>query len=1663
MFQENCPPVFTYLGIKKCVYQNKNRMKTIVYKKLLILISAILFCFNLTAQIDKTNLITNPSFETGDYTGWTWTGRVGGWQDVNTDGDGTKNGEYIAGHWDNNIRDVECFQFITGLPTGHYRVTALATVSTGRLTNQRLFANNNSTLYGASNHPAYSATNLAILAAASEVYTFGNIPESAMENGPFLKLSAVTHITDGNLKFGFKFSGKGTTQGYNFSHTSRGDAGFFKFDHFTLTEVSADATLDNLLLTVGALNETFNPNQINYTATLPVGAVSVTPIVASAAEGQTITGVLPVDVSGGSGTSTITVKSIDNTQTKIYTIQYTVLQNSYEQQADGVKFFVPGGEMKLRVCTDDIIQLRYALRKPAVPASDTIIVNKVWMPVAYSVSEEGDNVVITTNKLKVKVSKTTFLVEYYDLNNNLLLSESAKNFDPITLQSVHLTTETNTCAVTFHSPSNEALFGLGQHQQGFMNLKGKIQTLDEQNREVALNLLLSSRGYGLLWDNYSHSQFSGDIESNTKYRFYSESGEMIDYYFLLGPEPDDIISNYRLASGKAPLFPKWAYGLFQSKDMYETDRELLNVVNKYRVAGIPLDCIVQDWRYWEPDYWGSHIMQPFKYPDPAAMIDSLHTLNVHTMISVWPVFDQRSENYEAFNNIGAIYPNHGGNHHFYDAHNEQAREIYWNQVKSQLFGNYGWDAWWADNNEPEGYPDAFDRRDFMTAKGSGMTYYNTYPIHHVAGFYKGWRNDFPNKRLFILSRSAFSGQQRYATAVWSGDIGNDWQTYKTQLSAGLNFCLAGMPYWTTDIGGYWEVDWSIEGNQELMTRWLQYGAFCPIFRIHGKGEKALTNAEVFSPVTRDNLIKFDKLRYRLMPYIYSVGWMVTKDDYTMMRHLVMDYRTDNNVYNIDDQFLFGPSLLVNPVTAAGISQRNVYLPAGQWYDFWTGKNIVGGQTVSANAPLDILPIYVKAGAILPMAHEIQYANQAVDSLEIRVYRGADGAFVLYEDDGETNDYETGQFSEIPFIYNEDNQQLTIGQRNGNFNTMINNRIFKIVFVGENYGAGLNTPIAYDTIVHYTGNQVVVNYQPQAIPQTHFEAEDAALSGGADVFSNSTGYSGVGFAAEMNADAKVTFTIDVPQAGVYLVELRYSADQNLAGRTLRLDVNNNQSDLITVNPTKNWNTWGIAASVVGLNAGQNTLSYTAAENANIHLDCIDITLPSSQAYYQIKSRISRIRQLNTSKYITSENNALVLADKNPAKNQYWKIDKSSNGAYKLLSLTDGKSITLNASLQEGANIKMATDAGLPSQQWDITVLSSNVVRLTAKNNPFALTAGTSGDAVQHSPANIIEQIWVLEDSINSSDTVYEPFDYPLGAALSNLGDEENGWAGTWMVYDGQPADMTIEAGTQGNRLSGNLSAASGLRAYRNLKQKWTDDGNAVWLSFFFETKNPANIADTWMGLSLFDGEAERVLFGKNYGRSHLGIAGTGATEGLSSVSALNLDESWLVIKIETSGNASTENAYLWLNPAPETEPLPSAAVAQSTLQLNNGFDRIVCHLGNKIGISAAFDEIRIGKSFQEVTSADATGLERIKSAGNFNATFNKQSKTLQITGTFLENDDATVSFFDIGGRLLFREKVKINNGTNQYIVGQGKLNVNPGIYFVTFRTKRAAYANKVLVY
>ncbi|WP_437590168.1 glycoside hydrolase family 31 protein [Sorangium sp. So ce1000] len=749
----------------------------------------------------------------------------------------------------------------------------------------------------------------------------------------------------------------------------------------------------------------------------------------------------------------------------------------YAADATGVTFNLETGLLRLDVCNESIIRVQYTTA-PSPPDKNSLSVNNKWSKPSFCVAENPGTVTITTSRLKVNVNTTNGLVTYTDLNDSVILSEDSKTLTPVTVEGV----STNRVETVFNSPADEALFGLGQHQDNVMNRKGTTRRILNANTEINIPVLVSNKGYGIFWDNYSSSNFDGTKSNKSKYSYSSEAGDMVDYYFFYGPSIDQVVAQYRTATGAAPLFPKWAYGLFQSKDKYGSQAELLKVKDGYRNNDIPVDCIVQDWDYWTPYAWGSHFMDEGRYPDPAALINEMHKANVHTMISIWPVYQRVNTerkagelgNYNALNDIGALYPS-SGTHRFYDTFNPAARALVYEQIHERLLGRYGWDGIWADNTEPQAYPDPVNVRAADTALGKGALYLNAYPLEHAAGLYEHWRSIGPKqKRVYVLTRSAFAGQQRYSTTCWSGDINSDFATYAKQIPAGLNFSLAGMPYWTTDIGGYWghNVNWTTSANNELFTRWFQYGAFSPIFRIHGGGTRELYSNS-WSAATKANLLKIDNLRYRLMPYIYSLAWKVTSDGYTMMRHLVFDYPNDANVFNIKDQFLFGPAFLVNPVTTAGATSRSVYLPAGTWYDFWTGSTTDGGRTASVPAPLSEMPLFVKAGSIVPMGPNIQYATQSIDPLEIRIYTGQDGSFTLYEDEGDSYNYEDGQHSTIPFTWNESAKQLTIGARKGSYTGMPASRTFRIVRVGSNHGAGVDVTAAPDQVVTYNGSEVVV--------------------------------------------------------------------------------------------------------------------------------------------------------------------------------------------------------------------------------------------------------------------------------------------------------------------------------------------------------------------------------------------------------------------------------------------------------------------------------------------------------------------------------------------------------------------------------------------------------------
>jgi alpha-D-xyloside xylohydrolase len=532
--------------------------------------------------------------------------------------------------------------------------------------------------------------------------------------------------------------------------------------------------------------------------------------------------------------------------------------------------------------------------------------------------------------------------------------------------------------------------------------------------------------------------------------------------------------------------------LFQSQDRYKSQAEVLSVKDNYRKNNIPVDCIVQDWFYWEPDVIGSHKFWPERYPDPKAMVAELHNANLHVMISIWPVMAKGTANYNAMakaGNLTTILWDNVMTHTFdnyYDAHSEKARKMYWDQARDSLIKPQGWDAWWVDQCEPDNGTLLDERRKAVFAIGKGIDYFNTYSLMHSTGLYENWRKDIPEKRAFFLIRQAFAGQQRNAATLWSSDITCTWNAFRNQVPQGINACVSGIPYWTSDIGGYhfhWQaLDWSAPKNRELFTRWFQFGTFSPVFRIHGKGERALFS-DNWDATTKSILLNYDNLRYRLLPYIYSLAWKVTNEGYTIMRSLAFDFPDDDAIKSIPDQYMFGPAIMVNPVTKSlyNLSNgqdikktRKVYLPKmSDWYDFWTGKLIAGGQTIDADAPIETIPLYVRAGSIIPMGPYLQYATEkAADPIEIRVYTGANADFVLYEDENDTYNYESGKYSTITMNWNEAEKTFTIKDRNGKFPGMLENRTFKIVWVNSNNGTGVE-PAKKAEIIQYTGKEIKI--------------------------------------------------------------------------------------------------------------------------------------------------------------------------------------------------------------------------------------------------------------------------------------------------------------------------------------------------------------------------------------------------------------------------------------------------------------------------------------------------------------------------------------------------------------------------------------------------------------
>jgi alpha-D-xyloside xylohydrolase len=732
--------------------------------------------------------------------------------------------------------------------------------------------------------------------------------------------------------------------------------------------------------------------------------------------------------------------------------------------------------------------------------------------VSLKTSQSGNVLFVKSDKIRIAIDLKTAALEFSDSKGNTLLSEKERGakFDPFN----DTGNQTFSVSQRFVLEPGEAIYGLGQQQNGRMIQQNFSVKMVQGNTDDYSPFFQSVKGYGVFWDNYSPTLFK---DQPTETSLHSEVGEGIDYYFLYGGNADGVIWQMRELTGRAPMFPLWTYGFWQSKERYKSQDELVGVVKKYRELQVPLDGIIQDWQYWGNNYlWNAMEFLNPEFYNPKKMIDDVHQQNAHIIISTWSSFGPHTKPYKELNEKGLLFnfktwPESGSEKwppnldypsgvRVYDAYSADARDIYWKYLNQGVF-SLGMDGWWMDSTEPDHLsfqPSDFDTK---TSMGSFRKVRNAYPLMTVGGVYDHQRSVSRDKRVFILTRSAFAGQQRYGANTWSGDVTASWDALRNQISAGLNFSLTGMPYWNSDIGGFFLSKFpkklSDPEYRELYVRWLQFGTFCPMMRSHGadapreiyqfgkKGEQAY-----------DAIEKFIRLRYNFLPYIYSTSWDVTAKHSSMMRALMMDFSTDQNALDINDQFMFGKSILVSPVTKAmyvqpvdqnepklGLKEdfsqkksRELYLPKGaDWYDYWTGEKISGGQKIVKESPLNIIPLHVKAGSILPFGQDVQYATEKNwDNLEIRIYPGSNAEFDLYEDENDNYNYENGAYSTIKFEWNDAKRTLTVNARKGDFKGMLLSRKFKVNLAGDENKPEDKTKSRIKTI-SYSGKRMIIEF------------------------------------------------------------------------------------------------------------------------------------------------------------------------------------------------------------------------------------------------------------------------------------------------------------------------------------------------------------------------------------------------------------------------------------------------------------------------------------------------------------------------------------------------------------------------------------------------------------
>ncbi len=754
---------------------------------------------------------------------------------------------------------------------------------------------------------------------------------------------------------------------------------------------------------------------------------------------------------------------------------------SEERREDGLYLYTEKGTIRVTPWSDTMISISYTKKERFSSSYGVGVDAKPDFRQWHFISTDAC-IYVLTKSVEVQIARESASVSYYTRDGYLLLEEREKNskcleaFDSyrtiidehavirkvdtpdgkknfIEYATREFDKELYRTITYWKWQDDEVLYGLGQDEAGALNLRGTVRYLHQANLKIAIPMMVSSKGYGLFVPTGSPAIFS-DVQTSDSY-FMTEADEQLNYFFLYGPSFDAVIRGFRSLTGKAAMLPRWMFGFIQSQERYETQAEVLEVAKEHRIRGIGLDTIVLDWHYWADELWGQKSFDPSRFPSPVTMTQTLHQQNIHFMISIWPCMHENSENYREMDENGYLLPASD----IYNAFSESARTCYWKQAQEGL-GQYGVDAWWCDSCEPftpewareeqpvqeKMYEEFLEQTKKMLPAELG----NAYGLYHAKGIYDGQRSVTEEKRVVNLTRNGYTGCQKYGTILWSGDISASWETMRAQIRNGLNFCASGHPYWTLDIGGFFvkagepwfwsgEYDEGLKdlGYRELFVRWYQLGVFLPIFRSHGTDvRRELWAFGEAGDVYYDALLAANRLRYQLLPYIYSCAGAVWETDQTMLRLLAFDFREDADVLLIDNQFMFGTSLMICPITEAACAQqkkvtesvlREIYLPKDcDWYDFWSDTLYHGGQYITESCALDKIPVFVRAGSILPMtAGDICCADELKQTgIQLHVYPGADCAYELYEDEGDGYRYEKGVYSKRRFIWNDKEEKLT---------------------------------------------------------------------------------------------------------------------------------------------------------------------------------------------------------------------------------------------------------------------------------------------------------------------------------------------------------------------------------------------------------------------------------------------------------------------------------------------------------------------------------------------------------------------------------------------------------------------------------------------------------------